>query len=94
MAVSHTLTLCARLMRRAGSNVITKLPESLGYLSHLKLLDCGNNRIATLADISCLRTCRALFSLNLAGNPVCQVEGYKEAVQNMIVVPSDATHRR
>ena len=50
--------------------------NSLSNLKELKTLDLSLNCISTLDSIRQLSQCESLSSLNLSGNPICEVLGY------------------
>ncbi|XP_076852928.1 dynein regulatory complex subunit 3 isoform X2 [Brachyhypopomus gauderio] len=51
--------------------------ENMDALKNLQILSIGNNLISQLDNITYLRKCKNLRTLNLAGNPVCKEENYK-----------------
>eukprot|EP00033_Pygsuia_biforma_P001213 GCRY01001376.1.p1 GENE.GCRY01001376.1~~GCRY01001376.1.p1 ORF type:complete len:637 (-),score=140.53 GCRY01001376.1:48-1868(-) len=66
---------------RLNNNLLTSLPKSLPpSLSSLRILELGNNSFKTLKDLQALSSLKMLDHLNLKGNPVTDVEGYREWV--------------
>lgn len=54
-----------------------ELKKLLKY-KNLHTLKFANNRVEKIADIEVLRPLETLMNLDLIGNPVCDLEGYKE----------------
>ncbi|OMH85586.1 Leucine-rich repeat-containing protein 48 [Zancudomyces culisetae] len=69
---------------RLNNNKIQKVPEYIGKCINLSVLDLGNNLIAEFSSIESLRLLRHLDNLNLKGNAITEVEGYREKVLEMI----------
>jgi acidic leucine-rich nuclear phosphoprotein 32 family protein A/C/D len=51
---------------------------------NLETLKVGGNKIATFDELKCLEVLKNLYSLDLIGNPVCELENYQEMVFEMI----------
>lgn len=56
----------------------------LSHLKNLKVLKLAANNIETLEDLEALKCHTELENLDLLGNPVCKVEGYREKVFAML----------
>lgn len=64
-------------------NQISKL-ENLDHLPHLNVLRLGKNRISNRDDILYLRRLRRLRTLSVAGNPMCQSEGWEDYIKALL----------
>lgn len=60
-------------------NSISSL-SSLFFNETIQVLDIEGNQIEELSEIESLQYCTSLFSLNLQGNPVSKLQGYREIV--------------
>ena len=61
-------------------NKIERL-EKLDHLSHLSVLRLGKNKLSNREDILYLRRLANLRTLSLAGNPLCETEGWDDYVK-------------
>ena len=64
-------------------NQISKL-ENLDHLPHLNVLRLGKNRISNRDDVLYLRRLRRLRTLSVAGNPMCQSEGWEDYIKALL----------
>ncbi|KAM3306641.1 hypothetical protein P3S67_013511 [Capsicum chacoense] len=74
--ISHSISNCSKLTKlELSDNKFTGLiPNSLGYLTHLQLLNLeGNNLISdsSLSFLTSLTYCRNLTILDISYNPLC-----------------------
>ena len=58
----------------ATDNVVARLPRDMGRLQGLRTLGLAGNWLRLLGDVERLRGCACLASLELAGNPLSDVE--------------------
>ena len=67
-----------------SSNHLTgkDLPALASY-AELRTLKLKDNEIKNLEDLKCLEVLKELASLNLSGNPVTEVEDYREKIYEM-----------
>ncbi|OZJ03454.1 hypothetical protein BZG36_02734 [Bifiguratus adelaidae] len=71
---------------RLNDNKILTVPESVRACSALEILDLGNNLIQGWKDVAALGSLLHLINLNLKGNPICQLEGYRDKI--LALIPS------
>jgi len=69
---------------KLNKNMIMKIPDTMSLNVNLKIVDLGNNSIREFKDISALIPLPYLKNLNLKGNPICDKEGYRNTVQQML----------
>lgn len=51
---------------------------------NLETIKLANNKIASIDDLKCFTSLKKLQSLDLLGNPVCDVDSYQEKMWEMI----------
>ena len=64
-------------------NQILKL-ENLDHLPHLNVLRIGKNRLSNRDDILYLRRLQRLRTLSVAGNPMCQTDGWEDYIKALL----------
>jgi len=69
---------------RINDNKILSIPEYFARNASLHVLDIGNNLLRDFDSIEPLKYLLKLENLNLKGNPVTKLEGYKERIKSMI----------
>lgn len=92
LAVSHNrlralpdLQACYQLKQlRVNDNKLVFLPDSLGLLARLELLDVGNNPIRELAGVQVTAQLPALTNFNCKGTPLAVIAENMVALSAML----------
>ncbi|KAJ1929999.1 hypothetical protein FBU59_006996, partial [Linderina macrospora] len=69
---------------RLNDNKLTGVPEEIRQCSSLTVLDLGNNLLKDWVAVAALSSLMHLDNLNLKGNPVCELDGYRERILKMV----------